>query len=127
LFFFCSRFKYSFVFLCCSESSGEPSPNLIELQAENESLRKKLAKMSQIKFILAQALDDLCVLNSRMMVEHQSRLEAVLNDLPLEVLMEHFSSNGGRSGRSLGTGTGRVDSWGKWNRFVKHPYFCWKR
>jgi hypothetical protein len=83
---------------------------LIELQAENESLRKKLAKMSQIKFILAQALDDLCVLNSRMMVEHQSRLEAVLNDLPLEVLMEHFSSNGGRSGRSLGTGTGRVDS-----------------
>jgi hypothetical protein len=76
---------------------------LIELQAENESLRKKLDKMSQIKFILAQALDDLCVLNSRMMVEHQSRLEAVLNDLPLEFLWNTF----------LQMGVDPVEAWGR--------------
>ncbi|EFX85713.1 hypothetical protein DAPPUDRAFT_313439 [Daphnia pulex] len=83
-----------------SESSDEPSPlpasskeNLIELQAENESLRKKLAEMSQL---LAQAQDEVRRNFSYELAELQSRLEAVLNDQQslgqrvehLEVLME---------------------------------------
>jgi hypothetical protein len=66
---------------------------LIELRAENESLRKKLAEMSQL---LAQAQDEVRRNFSNELAELQSRLEAVLNNHQslgqrvehLEVLME---------------------------------------